>query len=50
VVGALSAADEQKLAQTATSAVVAVFTILAAAKVIVAYITGRSTVKGNVPS
>jgi hypothetical protein len=47
VTGAISTADEQKLAQTCTMTVVAVFTIIAAAKVLVAYIQGRSTVKSS---
>lgn len=49
VIGAIKTADEQNLAQTATSAIMGVFAILAAAKVIAEYIKGRSSVKSAAP-
>jgi hypothetical protein len=47
VAGVITTADEQKLAATATNAVIGVFAIITAGKVIGEYIKGRSTVKSS---
>jgi hypothetical protein len=45
--GAISVADEQNLAKTISSAILGVFSILAAAKVLAEYIKGRAYVKSH---
>jgi hypothetical protein len=47
VTGVIRGADEQHLTETATKAIMGVFSILAAAKVVSEYIKGRSAVKSN---
>src|SRR5258708_28303761 len=47
VAGVITTADEQKLAATATNAVIGVFAIITAGKVIGEYIKGRSSIKAN---
>jgi uncharacterized membrane protein YgdD (TMEM256/DUF423 family) len=49
VAGAITTADEQNLATTATKGITAVFAILAAARVIAEYIKGRSAIKSAAP-
>jgi hypothetical protein len=45
--GAISVADEQNLAKTISSAILGIFSILAAAKVLAEYIKGRAYVKSH---